>query len=132
MPKYSIYNDYGQIINKIDIPLCDKNLMLSNVNWVAGEAPDNSYIENGKIVLMPSKPNENYIFDYKTKKWVFDYEKVIYINKNKRNSLLVSSDWTQLPDVDLTQIEKTRWAAYRQALRDMTEQDFIDGNFPIY
>lgn len=44
----------------------------------------------------------------------------------KRNNLLVASDWTQLPDVTLTAEKKAEWAAYRQALRDMTS----DPNFP--
>lgn len=39
--------------------------------------------------------------------------------KSKRNSLLLNSDWTQLPDVDLTSEQKMAWQQYRQALRDM-------------
>lgn len=38
----------------------------------------------------------------------------------QRDSLLAASDWTQLPDVPAATREK--WAAYRQALRDVTEQ----------
>jgi hypothetical protein len=38
----------------------------------------------------------------------------------KRSQLLMQSDWTQLPDVPLA--TKTAWAAYRQALRDITLQ----------
>lgn len=38
----------------------------------------------------------------------------------KRDSLLVASDWTQLPDVPASTTEK--WLEYRQALRDITEQ----------
>jgi hypothetical protein len=30
-------------------------------------------------------------------------------------------DWTQLADADLTTEEKAAWTAYRQALRDMTD-----------
>ena len=40
--------------------------------------------------------------------------------RKKRNALLAASDWTQLPDVPLE--TKEAWAAYRQALRDITEQ----------
>lgn len=40
----------------------------------------------------------------------------------KRNSLLTSSDWTQLSDAPLTQEDKSLWASYRQALRDITVQ----------
>lgn len=38
----------------------------------------------------------------------------------KRNNLLLASDWTQLPDVPLA--TKENWAVYRQALRDITLQ----------
>lgn len=37
----------------------------------------------------------------------------------KRNKLLTDSDWTQLPDVS---VDKAAWAAYRQKLRDLTDQ----------
>jgi len=37
-----------------------------------------------------------------------------------RDALLAASDWTQLPDVPLS--TKSTWAAYRQALRDITNQ----------
>jgi hypothetical protein len=36
-----------------------------------------------------------------------------------RNEYLKESDWTQLPDADLTASQKAAWAAYRQALRDL-------------
>lgn len=37
-----------------------------------------------------------------------------------RDRLLTASDWTQLADVVL--LNKTEWATYRQALRDLTNQ----------
>lgn len=40
----------------------------------------------------------------------------------RRNALLADSDWTQLPDVPLSAEQKTAWAAYRQALRDVPAQ----------
>lgn len=42
--------------------------------------------------------------------------------RRERNSLLKSSDWTQLADADLTETEKANWRTYRQELRDVTEQ----------
>jgi len=38
-----------------------------------------------------------------------------------RNEKLARCDWTQLPDVNIS--NKTEWAAYRQALRDITTQN---------
>jgi hypothetical protein len=40
--------------------------------------------------------------------------------REKRNGLLAESDWTQLAD---PLIDKTAWATYRQALRDVPQQD---------
>lgn len=37
----------------------------------------------------------------------------------ERNQLLAQSDWTQLPDAT---VDKEKWAAYRQQLKDVTKQ----------
>ncbi len=47
---------------------------------------------------------------------MIDWQKI----RRKRDDLLTRSDWTQMPDSPLTDTQKTEWAAYRQALRDMT------------
>jgi len=39
--------------------------------------------------------------------------------RSERNILLKNSDWTQLPDCQLTNDKKTEWATYRQTLRDL-------------
>jgi Phage tail assembly chaperone protein len=41
------------------------------------------------------------------------------IVRQERNLKLTNSDWTQLPD---SAADKTVWAAYRQALRDLPSQ----------
>lgn len=45
--------------------------------------------------------------------------------RERRNELLSECDWTQLPDVP---VDKTAWATYRQALRDITKQS----SFPMF
>lgn len=42
----------------------------------------------------------------------------------QRDTLLTASDWTQLPDAQasLSPEKKAAWSAYRQALRDITDQ----------
>jgi hypothetical protein len=42
--------------------------------------------------------------------------------RQQRNLLLLHSDWTQLPDAQLTPEKKAEWETYRQALRDVTSQ----------
>lgn len=38
--------------------------------------------------------------------------------RSKRNALLASSDWTQVPDAP---VDQAAWATYRQALRDLPQ-----------
>lgn len=47
-----------------------------------------------------------------------------------RNYLLQITDWTQLPDVELTQEEKDAWATYRQSLREI-KVDTINPQWPV-
>lgn len=42
--------------------------------------------------------------------------------RTQRDVLLAACDWTQLPDVPLDAPTKAEWVAYRQALRDVTNQ----------
>ena len=49
------------------------------------------------------------------------FDRAIAGLRQKRNSLLASSDWTVLSDSPLSQEEKTAWLEYRQDLRDITE-----------
>jgi len=55
-----------------------------------------------------------------------------YVLRNQRNVLLNQSDWTQLPDADLTDKEKEAWVKYRQGLRDLPTQfaDLTKLKFP--
>jgi len=46
------------------------------------------------------------------------YEELLANIRERRNELLNESDWTQLPDVALTESKKQTWRDYRQALRD--------------
>ena len=50
--------------------------------------------------------------------------------RNQRNKLLKDSDWTQVADAP---VDKTAWATYRQALRDITERAGFPFNveFPV-
>lgn len=39
----------------------------------------------------------------------------------RRAALLAACDWTQTLDAPLTDAQRAAWAAYRQALRDITD-----------
>lgn len=42
------------------------------------------------------------------------------IIRHARTVLLRESDWTQMPDVDMTEEKKKAWRDYRKKLRDIT------------
>ena len=42
--------------------------------------------------------------------------------KADRTRMLTDCDWTQMPDVNLSNTSKAAWAAFRQALRDVPNQ----------
>lgn len=42
--------------------------------------------------------------------------------RSERNARLSASDWTQLPDANLSPADKARWDQYRTLLRDLPAQ----------
>ena len=127
MNAYTVYiNSTGEIIatgicqNLSDIDyLLNENTSVINLLSTA-----NQYVDNCQIVDMPQKPFGKYKFNYQTKSWEIDIQAITFDALQKRQMLLVESDWTQLPDVN---VDKTAWAAYRQHLRDVPQQP----GFPI-
>lgn len=95
-----------------------ENCLIINI----GSDPVNQYIQNNIAVNKPVKPNEYFVFNYDTKQWVDPRTNQTewVVVRNKREKLLLASDWTQLPDVEIT--NKSSWATYRQALRNITTQ----------
>ena len=118
---YTIYLEAtGQILRVVQTEDIEIQLQAGE-NYIAGLVDDSAYyIENGSPVAMPPKPNEYSVFDYSTKSWVANINIATGDALAKRQKLLIRSDWTQMPDVQLQ--NKTEWATYRQELRDITDQ----------
>ncbi|MEY4017014.1 MAG: hypothetical protein RLZZ189_812 [Pseudomonadota bacterium] len=51
------------------------------------------------------------------------YDSASQTARSERDGLLKESDWTQLDDTPLTNDKKLAWANYRQALRDVPQQE---------
>lgn len=123
---YSIYNTISGKIDKVlSVPesMLDLQVDYSTQGVVVGNYDDSKfYILNGNPVPIPVQPSEHYIFDYTAKQWIDPrtLETEWPLVRTKRDRLLQASDWTQLPDVPLA--TKEAWTAYRQALRDLTDQ----------
>jgi hypothetical protein len=81
--------------------------------------PFTHYVKDGVITAMSPKPSDNHQFNYADESWELTDEQAGTINREIRLELLVSCDWTQLPDSPLTDTKKSEWATYRQQLRDL-------------
>jgi hypothetical protein len=55
-----------------------------------------------------------------------DYMELLRDNRNQRLSI---TDWTQLPDADISEEDRELWGIYRQQLRDLPEN--IDDPKPL-
>jgi hypothetical protein len=88
-----------------------------STHYVSGynyEIRENDVLET--IILTEKEPEP--IEEFSTLKY-----KLIEELRKKRNELLISSDWTQLQDVQnlLDESTKNKWIVYRQALRDIVQ-----------
>lgn len=128
---YSLSN--GQYSRTISAPIEDFLLMQvkdGEQGFINVDNPSIQYLETDGITLtpIPPKPGEYYVFDYSTKTWVDprsqqqQYDDAATVVIQQRNELLYASDWTQIPNNPLTTAKQQEWAAYRQALRDITIQ----------
>ena len=117
----------GQILRQCSVPAGMASLQCAPgiEDWIEGHfADDQFYVENFQPVAMLTKPSEYHVFDYTTKQWIDPRtpETEWSIVRATRDRLLQQSDWAALPDVPLTTEKRAEWAAYRQALRDVTTQ----------
>lgn len=75
--------------------------------------------ENGEIIVTPNTDT--------WEKWKATQpdpsETLATEVRSKRDTLLQESDWTQMIDSPLSEDEKKAWQTYRQALRDIPQQE---------
>jgi len=120
----TFYNqEDGKIVTSLigSLELFDLSQFAEYEYLLCNSNPLTQYVENGSLVSMPDKPTPYSQFNYSTKQWDNpSVERGWEIVKAKRDVELSRSDWTQVVDVPLN--NKTEWSAYRQALRDITQQ----------
>lgn len=124
MIKISIFKPNGQIDRLVNCPSNSAQLQLqTNEKYVEGFFDSDAYYIDTSInaaIEKSTPPNKFCDFDYIKKTWIPNANKALEEIRSKRNKLLTESDWTQLPDVEIT--TKTSWAIYRQELRNITSQ----------
>lgn len=120
---YTIYSQSTGQIFKIVVTDDIQSQLQSGESYIEGSIDDSAYyIENGLAVAIPAKPDQYSVFDFTTKQWVQQENLAIADVLPKRQRLLYSSDWTQIPNGPLTTEQQAAWATYRQQLRDIPTQ----------
>ena len=82
--------------------------------------PSELYVVSGAVSVKPQRPSAAHDFDPALGAWVPNVAAAWAAVRALRDQKLKECDWTQLPDVGDAQ--RAEWAAYRQALRDITNQ----------
>lgn len=67
------------------------------------------------------EPKPNPVAYWLDGSWVWDVTELLGLVRQDRDLKLSQCDWTQMPDSPLTATQKTAWADYRQALRDLPQ-----------
>jgi len=94
------------------LPVCVFKKYDSQTEKLASVPP---YIEDGQVFTVAVEP-------LTTEEIASNTESQWAKIRSQRDTLLTACDWTQLPDVPLLEEDKQKWAAYRQELRDVTNQ----------
>lgn len=68
-----------------------------------------------------------YVFNGETMQWELSTERVAQDVRKRRDEALAACDYLIMPDYPITAEQRAEWETYRQALRDITEQE----GFPL-
>lgn len=121
MSAYAVYDQFGAVLELRSIPP-DEGVSFITLPNMPQNLMVRYYIDEDSLIPIPLAPSSKHTFDYAKKQWI-DARRVedVWLEiKAKRNTLLAECDWTQLPDVPA--VTQLAWTAYRQGLRDITEQ----------
>jgi hypothetical protein len=80
-----------------------------------------SDLQSNIVSEIPFTPEEEASRDAEEAAWTaFANDRAATNARTRRNILLTQSDWTQVDDAP---VDKAAWATYRQALRDIPQQE---------
>lgn len=113
----------NSIYNALEVHLLPNNCNPDEVlrNW---------YWDQNEWHVRSNSPGNFHFWNFEQRVWELNEQQLIAHYKYLRNLALQASDWTQLPDVPLTADQKQAWSDYRSALRNMTEDQYLEGNLP--
>lgn len=127
MIEASIYDHRGAVVAVGMYP--DSDTLTLNVpdggGYMVGQVnPEAVYFAAGEVVARPDRPSPCHSWDWSTLSWIEDESELDRVWANlraERSRRLAACDWTQVADAPLTDEQKSAWASYRQALRDLPE-----------
>jgi len=126
MKYFIIYNNEGRILRTGSCLDSDFQYQNGQEEFILeGKADYNTqYIDNNKVVDMPTKPSGEYIFNYTSKQWEFDRVTAEKKALQQRNKLLAEGPDRINPIwwASMTTQEQAAWTQYRQDLLDITGQ----------
>lgn len=114
MTPFAIYDRQGNILRTGKSPNPELQAQEGEFLYVGEVNPQTDIIVNGSPT---TKPQDAIRED--------QLRLLTLIAKHRRGQLLQESDWTQVSDAP---VDKEMWATYRQALRDITEQEGFPEN----
>lgn len=92
-------------------------LVGTKVDDVAGH-----YVRDGALRKMPERPSAHHDFNYATDQWEANPARAWQEIRMERDRRLTATDWVVLRAADQGEPVPQAWLDYRQALRDITEQ----------
>ena len=130
MVKYVKYlKDTGEIrqwgSTTEDNPIFSPDFVEGDLCVLLGEGTNATHyvqLPDQVIVQKPVQPSPYHVFNYSTAQWVMNGVIAWESIRVQRDKLLAACDWTVMPDVPLSDARKEAWMAYRQELRDITDQ----------
>ena len=118
--KYALINKRGGI-NRVT----DTTPQFQDSGLTVSEISDEQALQF-KTLVKPVFLVEGELVSHKAKMWKEQPEIVKALLRPERDRLLAESDWTQINDSPIHEDKLAAWSAYRQELRDLTDE--IDEN----
>ena len=116
--------------NSLDSVVASETMVNISSNFLNGIKQETlhktHYYQGGVLFKYPTAPVGPSTFNFETMQWDQDNQLAWELVKRDREQLLKGSDWMVTKAVELGEPMPAGWAAYRQALRDLTLQ--VDPN----
>jgi hypothetical protein len=135
---YIIYKkETGKIMQTVEgmfypeyLPNTDGYIELNDPEQLSNLSYQTHYVEDGELKVAEGRPSLDHAYDSKTGTWVrfrpeINYERVVRAERDKK---LAECDWIVTKYTEQGEPVPQDWVAYRQALRDISDQEGFPEN----